>query len=223
MVAFFVLIIFLSVLAIDMVVLHMRGKYHPAFEPSYNLRDKLIFDKSNFIIPSELFFSKGHTWLRKNDDGIFDIGIDSFGAVVLGTMPILMCADEGIRIKRGEILLEAGKGDAKIRFLSPVSGIIKAVNNNLIGNKIPDAYATWRIKLIPEDFAENGKMFLSGSRASAWMKKEFGKLKEFIDNRSPLIESAGVTMYDGGTVSDDAVSSLVINYTNEFEIKFLSL
>lgn len=223
MVAIFVLILFLSVLVVDLVVLHIQGKYHPAFEPSFNLRDKLIFDKGNFLIPSDLLFSKGHTWLRKNDDGVFDIGIDLFGTTVMGTMPVLNCPWEGAEIKRGEMLLVAGRENKQIKFLSPVSGIIKAVNKNLIGNKIPDAYSTWSLKLIPEDFSENRKMFLSGRKASTWMKKEFRKLKFFIDIHSPRLESAGATMYDGGSVSEDAVSSLVFNNTNDFERIFLSL
>ncbi|MFZ1290559.1 MAG: hypothetical protein WAR79_10740 [Melioribacteraceae bacterium] len=222
MVAIFVLIIFLSVLVVDIVVLNLQGKYHPAFEPLFNPLDMLIFDKSNYLIPSDMQFSKGHTWLRKNEDGTFDIGIDSFGTTVLGTMPILNYPVEGTEIKCGEMLLEAGRGDDKIKFLSPISGIVKVVNRNLIESKISDAYSTWNVKLISENFSENEKMLLSGSKASTWMKKEFKKLKKFIDIHSVEIETAGATMYDGGSLSEDAVSSIVFNNAEDFEMKFLS-
>lgn len=222
MVAIFVLILFLSVILADIIVLKYKGKYHPAFETSFNILDKLIFDKNNYLVPSDLYLSKGHTWIRINDDGTFDIGIDSFGKTAIGTMPILNFATEGKDLKCGEIFLEASRRNEKIKFLCPVSGTIKAVNKKLIGNKISDAYSMWSVKIIPDNNFQNEKMFLSGSKATTWMKREFKELKKFLDIHSFEIACAGVTMYDGGSLSEDAVSYVVFNNANDFETKFLS-
>ena len=77
----------------------------------------------------------------------------------------------------------------KIKFLSPISGIVKVVNRNLIESKISDAYSTWNVKLISENFSENEKMLLSGSKASTWMKKEFKKLKSLLNKAFSLERS----------------------------------
>ncbi|MCB0753722.1 MAG: hypothetical protein KDC52_19775, partial [Ignavibacteriae bacterium] len=79
MVAIFVLAVFLSVLSIDLIVLKFQGKYHPAFETPSAQYDEPIYDGNVITIPSNLFLSKGHTWLKKNKDGLIEIGIDPFG------------------------------------------------------------------------------------------------------------------------------------------------
>ena len=84
MVAIFVLTMFLLFLSVDLIVLKIQGKYHPAFEPSLPQFDSAIFSRNSFSIPSNIFISKGHTWLRKNNDGLVSIGIDEFGSMALG-------------------------------------------------------------------------------------------------------------------------------------------
>lgn len=223
MVAIFVLVLFLTVISVDMIVLRFRGKYHPAFEPPFSPYDIMLLDKNNFALPPDTLFSKGHTWLRKNGNGSFDIGIDALGMTALSPMPVLNYVKEGSEIRRGEMLLEGGAGNNKIRFLSPVNGTVQAVNKNIAGGKISDAYKTWNIRVISADPDGNRKLFLSGNEASSWMKKEFIRLKKFIDVRSPRIEAAGATMQDGGLLSDDAVSSMVAQNAVDFEKQFLSL
>lgn len=222
MVAIFVLVLFLSALIIDLLLLNFQGKYHPAFEQAFSPLDKILFNKNNYLFPSDLQLSKGHTWLRKNNDGTVDLGLDSFGKIILGTVPIISYAAEGRQIKLGDILFEATRGDNKIKFLSPINGNVKAINKNLDGNLISDTYSTWNLKLIPENYSENEKMLISGKKAKNWIKNEFKELKKFIDLYSPENSSTGVTMYDGGSISDDAVSFIVFNNSNDFEMKFQS-
>ena len=102
MVAIFVLTMFLFFLAIDLVVLKIQGKYHPAFEPSILQFDSSHFEINNYQIPADIYFSKGHTWLKKNRDGLISIGIDEFAASALGKLSILNYADEGKQLKRGD-------------------------------------------------------------------------------------------------------------------------
>jgi len=64
---------------------------------------------------------------------------------------------------------------------------------------------------------------MSGTEAFSWIKKEYVKLKSFIDSHSPKIDLAGTTMYDGGSLSSDTISSLVDRSADDFEKEFLSL
>ena len=223
MVAIFVLTAFLFIISVDMVVLKIQGKNHPAFEPSFSQYDLSIFNKNSFTIPSNIFFSKGHTWIKKDEEGLIDIGIDSLGATALGTLSVLKCAEVGKELKRGEVIFEGSFGNRVIKFLSPLNGIVKSVNTDIIGKKISNPYETWGVQLISNEFSENMKMFLSGSEALSWMKKEFIKLKSFIDSHSLNVELAGVTMYDGGSLYNGASSLLVDKTANDFENEFLLL
>ena len=52
MVAIFVLSVFLLFLIVDLFVLKIQGKYHPAFEPQLAQLSLPIFERENFTIPS---------------------------------------------------------------------------------------------------------------------------------------------------------------------------
>lgn len=223
MVAIFVLSLFLFVLLVDLVVLRIQGKNHPAFGPSLTQYDSPIIERNYFTVPSNIFFSKGHTWLKKNKNGLMEIGIDAFGTTALGTLSILKCAEVGEELKRGGMIFEGSYGNKIIKFLSPVNGIVKSVNSGIIGKKISNPYESWGVQLVSNDSPENRDLFFSGSEALNWIKNEFSKLKYFIDDNSPIVEFVGETMYDGGSLSNDAVSLLLDQSINDFEKEFLSL
>mgnify|MGYP003471302771 CR=1 FL=1 len=223
MVAIFVLAMFLLFLSMDLIVLKIQGKYHPAFEPSLPQFDSAIFSRNSFSIPSNIFISKGHTWLRKNNDGLVSIGIDEFGTTALGTLSILNCAALGRELKRGETIFEGAYGNKRVKFLSPINGIVKSVNENALGKKISNPYETWGVQIVSDDFSNNKEMFVTGKEAFNWIKKESIKLKDFIANHSLKTDLAGTTMFDGGSLSNDTISLLVDNSVNDFEKEFLSL
>ncbi len=223
MVAIFVLSLFFFVLSVDLVVLRIQGKNHPAFAPlltQYNLPN---IDGNYTSVPSNIFLAKGHTWLKKNKEGLIEIGIDAFGMTALGTLSILKCAEVGEELKRGGMIFEGCYGNKIIKFLSPVNGIVKSVNSDIIGKKNSNPYESWGVQLVSNDSPENRDLFFSGSEALKWMNNEFRKLKYFIHDHSPKIELAGETMYDGGSTSNDALTLLVDKSVNDFEKEFLSL
>ena len=223
MVAIFVLAVFLSLLTIDFFVLKFQGKYHPAFEPTFSQFDFPVDDGKIITIPSNLFFSKGHTWLKKKRDGLVEIGIDPFGITALGALSIQKCVASGKELKRGEMIFEGSYGNKTVKFLSPVNGTVKSINTNIIGKNISNPYKAWGAQLISKDSPENSDLFFTGSEALNWMKNEFIKLKGFIHDHSPKVELAGETMYDGGSLSNDSSVLLVDKSINDFEKEFLSL
>ncbi|PIQ09250.1 MAG: hypothetical protein COW71_07350 [Ignavibacteriales bacterium CG18_big_fil_WC_8_21_14_2_50_31_20] len=223
MVAIFVLALFLFILLVDLIVLRIQGKSHPAFEPALSQYDYPVYDGNVIPIPSNLFFSKGHTWLKKNKDGLIEIGIDPFGTTALGTLLIQKCVKSGKELKRGEVILEGSYGNKTVKFLSPINGSVKSINADVIGKKISNPYKAWGVRLISKDSLENGNLYFGGTEALNWMKKEFIKLKGFIDDHSLKVELVGETMYDGGLLSNNTSVLLVDQSVNDFEKEFLSL
>ena len=223
MVAIFVLAAFLLFIAVDLIVLKVQGKYHPAFEPAYRQVDLSIFDRNSFTIPSNIYFSKGHTWLQKTKEGLFNIGIDAFANMALGKLSIIICVAEGESLRRGEVVFEGTYGNRKVKFLSPVNGEVKFVNRNIVGETISDPYKQWGVRILPTDFSENSKDLISGKKASIWMTNEFSKLKNFLENDLFETATVGTTMYDGGSLSKDASIALSDKSIADFEKEFLSL
>ncbi len=223
MVAIFVLSAFLFFILVDLVVLKFQGKYHPAFEPSFSQLDLSLFEKNRFTIPENTFFSKGHTWLKKVNNELLNIGIDEFGMMALGKLAVVSCAPAGKELKRGDVLFEGAYGNKNVKFLSPVNGIIQSVNSNILGKNNSNPYSTWGVQILSKDFSENKNKFFSGSEAANWIKKECSRLKNFVDKHSQQVNLAGETMFDGGTISNDILYSLVDKSINDFEKEFLSL
>lgn len=223
MVAIFVLTAFLFFILVDLVVLKFQGKYHPAFEPTFSQFDLTMFEKNRFVIPQNTLFSKGHTWLKEDENGLVNIGIDEFGMTALGMLTISNCALAGKTLKRGDILFEGNYGNSKVKFLSPISGTVQSVNPDILSKNISDPYKNWGVQLLSKDFSENRDKFFSGNDAVNWIKKEYIKLKSFLDTHALKPELAGETMFDGGTLSNDMLYSLVDKSTSDFEKEFLSL
>lgn len=223
MVAIFVLTVFLLFLVVDFYVLKVQGKFHPAFEPELSQLSLPIFEKAKFAVPSNIFLSKGHTWLQPDNNGLVAIGVDEFGANALGSLSILSCAETGKQIRQGDLLFEGAYGNKKVKFFSPIDGIVNSTNTNIINKKIGDPYKNWGVKLSSKDFTESSDNFFTGNDANNWMKRETSRLKSFINKHLLKVEAAGATMFDGGTLTNETVDSLDELSITDFEKEFLSL
>jgi glycine cleavage system H protein len=224
MVALFVLLTFILFIVIDLLVLKAQKKTHPAFEPSYLMADRMVFANRSINVPEGIYLSKGHTWAVKNDTGFVKVGIDDFILKTLGKLTIKKFAEPGVHIKRGDVLFEGGFGSRTFKFRSPVDGIVKFVNSNLLGKNINDPYGEdWGVLLSADQFDESRKSLLSGKELSSWMKKEFARLKDFLGTHAVKPQFAGVTMQDGGNIVEGALASITEEGLNEFEEEFLSI
>ena len=223
MVAVFVLTLFLLFISVDLIVLKAQGKNHPAFEPSFNQFDLSALIKQSLPVPSNIFLSKGHTWLKKDEEGLISVGIDEFGMKALGKLSIVNCAPVGKLLRRGDTLFEGAYRNKTVKFLSPINGVVKSINTDFIGKDISNPYETYGVRLFSKDYKENQEMFLSGNKAIEWIEREYIKFEDFINNHSPKVELAGTTMYDGGLLLTDTVSILVDESVSDFQKEFLSL
>lgn len=203
MVAIFVLAGFISILLLDLLVLKIQGKVHPAFEPSAPIYDAVPSFSTGISLPSNLFLSKGHTWLKKDNAGLIEIGIDSFASSALGSLSITKAAEQGSKIKRGDVLFVGNYGTESVEFLSPINGKVKNINRNIIGNKISSPYQTWGIKIDSNDMNKKGNHFFAGNEAIDWIKSESQKLKNFLEPNTRNVELVGETMFDGGALSEN--------------------
>ena len=100
-------------------------------------------------IPNELRYTKDHEWL-KEEDGVAVIGITDFAQNALGDVVFINLPQEGDEVVAGESFGDVESVKAVSDLLSPVSGIVKAVNEELIDapemlNSNP--YGAWIIKV----------------------------------------------------------------------------
>ena len=100
-------------------------------------------------IPNELRYSKSHEWI-KEEDGVAVIGITDFAQNALGDVVFINLPEEGDEVVAGESFGDVESVKAVSDLLSPVSGIVKAVNEELVDSPEmlnSDPYGAWITKV----------------------------------------------------------------------------
>ena len=99
--------------------------------------------------PAELKYSKSHEWIKMEDDvaviGISDYAQDALGDVVFVNLP-----EEGDSVTAGEPFGDVESVKAVSDLLSPVTGTVCEINEELLDapEKInEDPYGAWMIKV----------------------------------------------------------------------------
>ena len=99
--------------------------------------------------PVDLQYSRDHEWLRM-EDGVAVIGISDFAQSELGDVVFINLPEAGDEVVAGESFGDVESVKAVSDLLSPVSGIVKAVNEELIDAPEmlnSDPYGAWIIKV----------------------------------------------------------------------------
>jgi glycine cleavage system H lipoate-binding protein len=223
MVALFVLGAFIFFIVLDLAVLKVQGKTHPAFENILSITDLTILPEMEIKVPDSVALSKGHMWIRKNKHGLVEVGTDEFISKSLGNITIQNNLVIGKEVKRGDVLIEGILKNKKIKFLSPINGVVKSINSTSSDAVNSEPYSNWNVELSSGEFIPGKGLFLSGRDALNWLKQEFIKLDNFLMEKSVRPELAGVTMYDGGKVVEGVSGMLIKDIAEDFEKEFLSL
>ena len=99
-------------------------------------------------IPNELKYTKSHEWLKEGD--VCEVGITDFAQDALGDIVFINLPEPGDEVVAGESFGDVESVKAVSDLLSPVSGIICAVNEELIDAPEllnSDPYGAWIIRV----------------------------------------------------------------------------
>ena len=99
--------------------------------------------------PVDLKYSKSHEWVRY-EDGVAVIGISDFAQDALGDVVFVNLPAVGDEVTAGESFGDVESVKAVSDLISPVSGVVLAVNEELEDspeNLNEDPYGAWIIKV----------------------------------------------------------------------------
>lgn len=100
--------------------------------------------------PKELLYSKTHEWVKKNEDGTVYIGLTDFAQSELGELVFVNLPEEGDTVACEESFADVESVKAVSDVMSPVSGTIIAVNEELLDapqNINEQPYEAWLIQV----------------------------------------------------------------------------
>ena len=100
--------------------------------------------------PTNLLYAKSHEWVQDMGDGSFRIGLTDYAQKELGDLVFVNLPQEGDEVEVGFAFGDVESVKAVSDVYSPVSGIVCAINEELLDhpeNINQDAYAAWMIQV----------------------------------------------------------------------------
>lgn len=153
-----------------------------------------------FRISEGLFYHQGHTWLRPEPGFTGVVGADDFAQKLVGKVDSVQLPRIGDHLVQGEVGWNLIAGSRPIPMLSPVDGVVVAVNQEVIDSPDilrQDPYGKgWLLRVKSGRIAKDTKNLLSGNLARAWMEDALDRLKP----ANP--ENLGPVLADGGMPID---------------------
>ena len=100
--------------------------------------------------PEHLRYTKSHEWVLFADDGTAKVGLTDHAQDALGDLVFVNLPQVGDALTCGEALGDVESVKAVSDVISPVSGVVKAVNEALLDNPAlvnEDPYGAWLVEV----------------------------------------------------------------------------
>jgi len=129
-----------------------------------------------YNLPDELYYHKEHAWVKKESDGTVRVGMNDFYQKSAGDTTYIDLPFEGDEVEQGETCGKIQSAKWVGKFVSPISGEIIEVNEELeddctLINK--SSYDKgWIMVVKPSDFDEDMKNLYHGDTVEPWIKEE---------------------------------------------------
>ncbi len=140
------------------------------------------------LLPSGYYLHQGHTWVGIEGDGEVRIGIDDFAWQILGPPDTLVAPLVGKQVCQGQLALEVGKKGVRVGFPSPVTGVVTAVNAEVVkdGTLAHDHPYThgWIVRVFCKGLRKEIAALMFMEQARAFMEGETDRLCAFLEQET---------------------------------------
>lgn len=137
-----------------------------------------------YEFPKGYAFHPGHTWVLDEGRRNALVGMDSFAANLLGKIDRIEVAPLNGWVRQGQRLWTATHNGLSIDMLSPVEGIIAAVNTKVIQNPnliLEDPYKEgWILMIQSPELGLNLRNLIQGPVVRAWMQSTLDRMGTLI-------------------------------------------
>jgi glycine cleavage system H protein len=159
-----------------------------------------------FLVPSNLSYHSGHSWLVRERKGLVRIGADEFAAALAGKIEQIELPKPGTWIRQGQKFLSFVRNGERTEMVSPTEGEVMAVNSDLLENPAllrQDPYGKgWLVSVHVPDEENTTRNLIPRMLVGEWMREAVERLYA----RQPAL--AGAVAADGGRPADDLMAAL---------------
>jgi glycine cleavage system H protein len=159
-----------------------------------------------FLVPEEVQYHPGHTWVQQERRNLERVGVDEFGAALAGAIEKIELPRKGQWIRQGQKAITVYRGGEKIELVSPTEGEVVKVNEDLVNNPAllrQDPYGRgWAVVVNVPDEESVSRNLVPPGLAPAWMRDAVNRLYAL----QPQL--AGAVAADGGRPAGDLLAGI---------------
>jgi glycine cleavage system H lipoate-binding protein len=148
-----------------------------------------------FEIPKGYCFHPGHTWVLDEGRQNTRVGMDSFAANLLGKIERVEIGALNRWVRQGQKLLTLTREGMTVDLLSPIEGVITAVNHEVIKDPtliLSDPYRNGWICIIKSpEIATNMKNLVQGPLVGPWLQHSVGRVTTMASQMMPALAQDG--------------------------------
>jgi len=150
-------------------------------EPLSTVEQTLV---SGFSMARNYYYHEGHAWARVEYGGRVRVGLDDFASRLFGSPDTLKLPGLGSTVAQGEPGFGMVRGEHAADCLSPVEGVVVAVNPRAGGNGSPFVDAPyddgWLMVIEPVRMRGSLRNLFFEDESLAWMEDEAQRLTSMI-------------------------------------------
>jgi hypothetical protein len=140
-------------------------------------------------MPLDRMYHRGHTWVKRENDGTFTIGLDDFGKRLIGKPDEIILPEIGTRLHTNGTGWNVKLKNADTRILSPVDGEVVETGGDDKG---------WYLRVKPVAGIIDTSHLLKGREVKGWLMRELERLQFAL-----ATDGVGASLADGGILIDD--------------------
>jgi glycine cleavage system H protein len=159
-----------------------------------------------FLVPENLSYHSGHSWLVRERQQVVRIGADEFAAALLGKIEKIELPKPGQWIRQGQKVVAFYKEGEKTELVSPTEGEVMEINTEIVRNPAllrQDPYGKgWLVTVHVPDEESTGRNLVPAGLVRGWMREAAERLYAL----QPQL--AGAVAADGGRPAEDLLRAL---------------
>lgn len=177
-------------------------------------------------LPDGVFFAPSHTWLNLFPTGRVTLGVDDFVARLLDNPQVSLLKQAGDAVVKGDPILRLESAGHSLTVRSPIDAEVLVPNANLVRTPtlMRDALFSdgWAYTLRPRS-VRDVKGLLLGDESRAWLRGEFGRLRDLFASAAPAPALCPVLLQDGGPPVAGVMKEMDEATWRRFEVEFLGV
>ena len=158
-------------------------------------RPPLVKREYGFEIPQGYCFHLGHMWVTKEGTEDARVGVDKFAADLLGKIDHIDVCGADRWVRQGQKLITLTSDGTSVDLLSPVEGVVMAINNDVLREPslvTNDPYQNgWIAMVKAPDYKVNQRNLIQGSMVAPWMQNSVSRLGAMLSAASPALAQDG--------------------------------